>query len=265
MMTGRKQFKSILSPIAYSLICLFTVLFVLLPLGSTTTYAAAGDQKIFDSYGLFTDKEISKLKDISKEYGEAGKVDIVIITTDELDGKTREQYLEDFYDANGFGYNKEFGDAVLILINMSSNDRGVEILGFGEAEKYISGSRKDRILDDIVPMLSGGKYYNAMAEYSKQVAYYMNQKGIFFNIFFQLAIALVIGGVAVIIMALQSGGKITVSNRTYLDEQHSKLIASQDNYIRTTTTRVRKPTNNSSGGGGVSSGGHSHSGGGRSF
>jgi len=71
-------------------------------------------------------------------------------------------------------------------------------------------------------------------------------------------------------MAYGSGGRVTVNNRTYLDNQHSNLINRRDDYIRTVTTRARKPSNNngdgrSSGGGGISLDGYSHSGGGREF
>jgi len=266
MMASRKQNKSRLVPIAYPFIYLLTVLICLSAFKSITALAAPEDQKVYDYYGLFTEDETSELEATCKEYGEEGKVDIVIVTTDELDGKTRQQYLEDFYDENGFGYNKEFGDAVLILLNMESSARGLEIQGYGTSESHVNGKRIELIRKDITPILSSGDYKNAMVEYAKQVAHYMNQKSIFFNIFFQLAVALVIGAVTVIIMALQSGGKITVNNRTYLDEQNSRVVANQDYFINTTITKVKKPSNNSSGsGGGVSSGGHSHSGGGGSF
>jgi uncharacterized protein len=81
---------------------------------------------------------------------------------------------------------------------------------------------------------------------------------------------MVIGAIAVGIMAYGSGGRVTVNNRTYMDGKNSKVVASRDDYIRTVTTRVRRPSNNngggrSSGGGGISSGGSSHSGGGRGF
>lgn len=274
--------------------------------GNITVFAAPEDQKVYDYYGLFSDKEIDDLEELSKEYGEKGKVDIVIITTDDLSGKSRLKYLEDFYDEHGFGYEEQFGTAALLLIDMDPSNRGVEIQGYGDAEHYIHNDRIEHILDDIVPMLSDGEYYKAMKEYMKQVAYYMNEdkgvntspvvgekdsghyygeasvdgpsnyygeENILNNVLVQLGIALVIGAVAVGIMAYHSSGRVTVTSRTYLDEKNSRVVASRDDYVRTTTTRVKKPSNDnnsgggirSSGGGGVSSGGHSHSGGGRGF
>lgn len=305
MILIKNHARSILAPLTHIIIGFLAIALVLLSIDNTTVNAAPEDQKVYDYYGLFTDEEIAQLEEISQEYGEKGQVDIVTITTDNLEGKSTKQYLEDFYDAYGFGYDMEFGDTAMILINMDPNNRDATIQGYGDAEYYINNDRIEYILDDIIRILRDGNYYNAIEEFAKQVSYYMNQEkgvntspatgdpgsgkyygessysgpsdyygdpdNIFFNTFFQLAIALVIGAIVVMIMAFQSGGKITVNNRTYLDDQHSRVVASQDDYIRTTTTRIRKPTNNtkgggrSSGGGGISSGGHSHSGGSRGF
>lgn len=299
-----KQLK--LKVMANLIIAIFTSILLITPLFPSAVYAAPEDQKVYDNSGLFNNQEVSKLEDIFKEYGEEGQIDIVAITVDSLDGITRKKYLEDFYDEYGLGYDKEFGDTVLLLINMDPTDRGVEIQGYGTAEYYVNNDRIEYMLDDITKLLKAGKYYEAMEEYAKQAAYYMNQEkgvnvapatgdqytgkgygessydgpsdyygkkedNIFYNTFVQLGIALVIGGVAVGVMAANSGGRITVHNRTYLNDGTSGVVDSRDDYIRTTTTKVRKPQNNntgggrSSGGGGISSGGNSHSGGGRSF
>lgn len=299
-MTGNKKafYKSL--PFLL-LLCVPLFLFLL---SSTRAQALPKDQKVYDNDGLFTEEEVTKLEDVCNKYGEDGKVDIVIITENGLEGKTRTQYLEDFYDAHGFGYDQKFGNAVLLLINMDPSDRGVEIQGYGDAEYYVNNDRIEYMLDDITPKLSDEDYYDAMVLYAKEAAYYMNEKkgvdtspatgtkgsgnyygessyagpsnyygrggNIFFNTWFQLALALLIGAIAVGVMAFQSGGRITVNNRTYLDEEHSRVVARRDDYIRTTVTRVKKPENNngggrSSGGGGISAGGNSHSGGGRSF
>lgn len=267
--------------------------------------ASPQDEKVYDNYGLFNTDEIADLEDLCEQYGEEGKVDIVIIT-DEVSGESSKQYMEDFYDEKGFGYNQEFGDTAMIFVNMNPEYRNVTIQGYGNAEYYLNNDRIEHILDDVTKLLMAGNYYKAMEEFAKQAAYYMNEEkgvntapaagepgsgnyygesgyagpsdyygekedNILYNTFFQLGIAVIIGAVTVGIMAMNSGGRVTVSNRTYLDDGNSGITATRDDYIRTTTTRVKKPSNNnngggrSSGGGGISSGGHSHSGGSRSF
>jgi uncharacterized protein len=268
------------------------------------SYASPSMQKVYDYADLFTPEEVDNLEAISLEQGELGKVDIVFITVDTLNNKSRKEFLEDFYDEHGFGYDQKYGDTALILLNMDPNDRGVEIQGYGMAEHYVHNDRIEHILDDIVPLLSDGDYFKAMEEFALQVAYYMNEeKGVntnpvygdetsgnyygeasydgpsdyygeesfFESIIFRIIISVIIGAVSVIIMAYNSSGKVTTTNRTYLDHHNSRVVAHHDLYVRTHTSRVRKPKQESSsggrssGGGGISSGGHSHSGGGRSF
>lgn len=283
---------------------LFLLLFTLIAaFGNRTVLAASEDRKVFDYYGLFSEKEVNKLEELNKKYSEEGKVDIVVITTDDLSGRSRQEYLEDCYDEYGFGYEKEFGTAVLLLLNMDPGDRGIEIQGYGDAKHYIHNDSIEHILDDVFPLLKDEEYYKAMEAYMKQVVYYMNEEkgvntspvvgekgsgnyygeasvdgpsnyyeekeeNILNNVLAQLGISVVIGVIGVGIMAYHSSGRVTVTSRTYLDEQNSRVIASRDDYIRTTTTRVRKPSNdnnNSGGGGGIrSSGGGGVSSGGHS-
>lgn len=292
-------FKNIL----FIFICLF-----LFPFPSPTlTKAAKEDSKLYDYYELFGDAEATDLEETLREYSEDGEVDIIVITTDNLEGKSKQLYMEDFYDANAPGYDGDYGDAVLLMLYMNPNDRSVEIQGYKNAEHTINNQRIEEILDAIVPYLSNGEYVKALKEYAKLAAYYMNTEVIppatspspeynrpnppvtipdynrpspvpdyvedpFRNPLVQLVVSLVLGGIAVAIMASHAGGRVTTTNRTYLNEEKSALIAHHDIYIRTTTKRVRKPKpqdNNHTGGGhtgsGVSGGGHSHSGGGRSF
>ncbi len=92
---------------------------------------------------------------------------------------------------------------------------------------------------------------------------------ILFNLWFQIVVSLVIAGIIVGAMAYNSGGRVTVSQGTYMDFSNSKVINRRDNYLRTSVTKTRKPSNNNKssgggfgggGGGGTTSGGHSHSG-----
>ena len=262
------------------IITLFFCLLVIGPKSVITTYAAPSDQKLFDDANLFTDKEKDKLESIITKNEKKGTVDIAIITKYDIGDKTKKEFLEDFYDEYGFGYNKEHGDTALILINMDPSDRGVEIQAYGAAKDYIDDDRTEHILDDIVPLLSNREFFKASKLFTKQAAYYMgNPSGYYVEsntlktILIRAAISIVAGIIVVGIMAYNSSGKVTTTDRTYLDSGTSRLVAHHDTYIRTSTSKVRKPTQQSasggggrsSGGGGVSRGGHSHSGGGRSF
>lgn len=267
--------------------------FLLFPL---TAYAAPEDQKVYDNAQLFSPEELQTLEDMCNQYGETSQVDIVIITTKDLGGKTPKSYLEDFYDEKGFGYNNEFGDTAMVLLKTDPGH--VEIQGYGQCEYYISDNRIESILNYIYPSLKNKNFYQAMEKFISQVNYYMEDEpesdythteednqayenvrnnktksGPLFQIGNQITLAIGIGAATVLLMAFGSGGRNTVNSSTYLEHGNSRVLARQDIYLRTTTTKRRKPKNNNSsggggssrGGGGVSSGGHSHSGGGRSF
>lgn len=286
-------------------ILLFTVIFIFSLLSPMTpslkALAAEDTQKVYDYYGYFTQEEINDLEKLCAKYGEKGKLDIVMIIADGIDGKTPTNYMEDFYDDMAFGYDQEFGDTSMILINLEEDNRWVEIQSYGQAQYYINNDRTEYILDDVSDILKNQKYYDALEEFAKQAAYYMNEeKGVkipsstntdsesaspdttgygnesydgpsdyygqnednlLYNTWVQLGIALIIGGITVGIMAANSGGTITVNNSTYLNEGNSGVVANRDDYIRTTTTRVKKPQNNDNSGPRSSGGGGVSSGG----
>ena len=292
-----------LIPYPHVLLTLFILLSLFLPfIQSIKVNASIDSPKVYDYYQLFSDNELEELEDLLNLYTTEGKVDIVVITTDNLDGKSKQTYMEDFYDNASLGYDKEFGDAVLLMLYMNPNDRSVEIQGYENSRFYITNERIENILDEIVPYLANGDYIKAIEEYAKLVAQYMNQEAptpsknnnnynnnynnapnsnqntkrvsnssddILRNPLVQLVASLILSGIVVAIMAYNSSGRITTNNRTYLNDNKSSVTGHHDIYLRTTVSRVRKPQNNDNNGGhtggGTSSGGHSHSGGGRSF
>lgn len=241
------------------------------------TKASAGTVYLNDTIGLLSPSEASEVSALLEKYSNKSGSDIVILTTDTPTTRSEDKtYVEDYFDAQyDAGLLKE--DATIFLIDM--NTRFTVIQGYGSNEQLINDDNIEYILDAVTPYLSSADYLNACKEFAKGVAFYLESpsyeyghRPIYFNIFFQAGIALIIGAVAVAIMAYQSGGTMTTNNHTYLDESHSGVVAKRDMYIRTSVSKVRKPQSNggssggrSSGGGGVSSGGHSHSGGGRGF
>ena len=247
-------------------------------------------QRIYDNGELLTSEEAESLETTALELGEKHNTDIYILTDEDSDGKSRKKYMEDFAD------EKEVTNATILFVNMEPGNRGVELQNYGNNEDMITDSRIEYILGEVTPYLSEGDFYQAFQTFLREADYYLDtdpkedtsihapnddytSSDKYYEdensvdspateILIQLIISLIIGGIAVGIMAYHSGGRVTVNERTYLDASHSKVLARRDDYIRTTTTKRRKPVNNNhstSGGSGVSSGGRSHNGGGRSF
>ncbi|WP_161568216.1 TPM domain-containing protein [Anaerobacillus alkaliphilus] len=265
---------------------LFILIFLLLPIE-----ALAAPQKIFDYAELLTPDEVSQLESLATTYSDQHRVDIIVLTTNQTDGKSIEQYMGDFVDEQGYD------DTVIITIDMLERD--VMVAGFGKGEKYVDNYRGDIILEEITPYLSDGNFFGAFREFIEQANYYLGvepevrstpnpspnpspgynsdvnynrnyqpaQDNIFFELWFQLLASVVVGGVTVGIMGYYSSGRKTTNARTYLDVGRSAVTASYDRFVRKTVTKTKKPSSNNKGGGGGfgGGGGGGFTGGGRSF
>ena len=290
----KKQYKFTLFLIA---LCVMLAFLTVVPATAAETL-----QYVYDNDNLLTTDEQEALRELCQTKGEEAGIDIILLTERLSSSSAEKTYMEEFYDEYyEAGLLKT--DTAMLLINMEL--RNVYIQGYGLCEFYINNDRIEYILDDIVPYLSDAYYYDALELFIDEVVYYMGQdKGVSFEYedgqdygeayggesdYYEVSltpaqairsvpfglIALIscaIGGISLAIMASGSGGKVTINNRSYLDNAHSGLTASRDDYIRTTVTKRRKPQETSSssgprssGGGGISSGGRSHSGGSRGF
>lgn len=231
-------------------------------------------RRIYDFAGLLNGEEIEELESISEKYSAKRETDFIILTYSDPKGKDIVEYMQDFYDEEALGYDKPHGNAAILTVDMKN--REVYLAGFYKGEKYLDDYRLDLIRDKITSDLSRGDYFNAFHTFIKTSYKYMgirpgvNPNNILFNLWFQIAASLGIAGIAVGIMALNSGGRITVNAATYQDSVNTRVIDRRDIHLRTTVTKRRKPSNNKSNsgggsggirsGGGVTKGGHSHSG-----
>lgn len=247
---------------------IFSLIFILAIILLNTQNVSAANKNITDDVDLFNNSEEANLNaliaDVKSEYG----IDIFILTKSSIIG-TKQRYMDTYVAAND-SYIK---NAVLVLINMDTHDRGVQIQGYGTCSSMINNNRIEIILDKIVPSLSNANYYKAMQEFIVQVEKYV-AKGEPSSLDLAIEniphtqnfiVALIISMVIVGILIYKSEGRITTNHTTY--SQNGKILGKHDRYTHTTTTRIRKPENNSgsSGGGGGGGGGGGRSSGGRSF
>ena len=279
--------------ISLFVLCMILFTFSISLFSSETAMAAADIDHVQDLADILTDDEEESLRQECISVGDFNAIDIFILTTDSVP-ENRKVYIENFYDT----HDDILTDAVLLLVNMDPDKRGVEMQGYGQCEFSISDDRIESILDNIVPYLSDGDYFGAFSAYISEVDHYMSIEATSdyvhteadneyyeenYNeevvtpldyIIFNLFVSIVVGAIAVLVIVLINAlarGSMTANRNTYMDTSNSRILGHWDRYIRTTTTRRPKPKDNDGGGhsshigGGVSSGGHSHSGGGRSF
>ncbi|MBD2844875.1 TPM domain-containing protein [Paenibacillus sp. IB182496] len=227
----------------------------------------AQKQMIFDDAELLSRADYEALNALANMYAAERETDMIIYTTPNPEGADVKRITQDYYDAQGFGYDKSHGNTVLLTVDMKG--REIYLAGFYKGETYLDDRRLDKIRDRMTPAMSEGDYADAFRTYLDTAHRYMgfepgvNPDNIVFRLWFQLAVAVALGGAVVGLMAYRSGGRVTVTPQTYQNTATSGVLAHHDRYIRKTTTKTRIPRNNSGGsggGGGVTRGGHSHSG-----
>lgn len=261
----------------------FLTLFFMLNCILTYPIANAAERekvdRIYDHSDSLTDAEEEDLEAQAEEYYQETGNNYLIVTTktlSEYDYKESssyerncELYSESFYDTFLSTYNEKYANCVILTVDLSKNrdNRYADISGQNELKVKMDAKRCTLAFEKIKSMLSKGDYHTAFEKYMSIVNRYqqvtpgINPDSIFLKIWFQLLLALIIGGVTVVIMIYQSGGKMTVTGHTYLDKERSRTVGKHDHYTHTRTTRRKRESNNSNSSSGSSSSGGSHGGG----
>lgn len=262
------------------------VIFIFIFTGFITVNAE--NLKVNDYANLFTVDEIQKLTSSIEEIVNRHNMDVVIVTTNDVEGKTSRDYADDFYDYNRYGLD-ELNSGLLFLINME--DREVYISTCGYAIDYFTDARIDSILDSVYEDLSKGDYYDSAKEFLDNVDYYMvkgkpnNQYRIdedgniikspmtkrekINRIIISLFISIFAATISCLIVVLRYKKTKQVSSESYVDKKSIFFTVKRDEFVSSHISKVKINKDNNNGGGGSSihqsSSGNSHGGGGRGF
>lgn len=244
--------------------------------------SAAGKKSVIDDAGLIKasdEKELDKkIKNIQKD-----KFDVVILTVKSLDGKSAQDYADDYYDNNDYGLDNEKSGVLFLL---SKGDRKYHISTKGVGIKAFTDYGIGRIKEEIKPYLSDGDYFDACDEflnitkdfvkaykdgtpydtdnpYNEEIDYVILEV-------IALVIAFVIALISVGIMRLRMNtAKPKGTAMEYIKKGSFKLTSEKDIFMYSTVTKTAKPKDNDNSAGGstthVSSSGSEHGGGGGSF
>lgn len=244
--------------------------------------SAAGKKSVIDDAGLIKasdEKELDKkIKNIQKD-----KFDVVILTVRSLDGKSAQDYADDYYDNNDYGFD---GEKSGVLFLVSKGDRKYHISTKGAGIRAFTDYGIGRIKEEIRPYLSDGDYFNACDEflnitkdfvkaykdgtpydtdnpYNEEIDYVILEV-------IALVIAFVIALISVGIMRLRMNtAKPKGTAMEYIKKGSFKLTSEKDIFMYSTVTKTAKPKDNDNSAGGstthVSSSGSEHGGGGGSF
>lgn len=235
---------------------------------------SAAENLVVDHAGLLTSSQAEELEAQLSELRSAYDMEVVILTTDSLGGKTPQDYADDFYD-------QYYGnDGVLLLVSTEDNDWYISTCGYGITAFTDAGI--DYIGEQITDYLSDKEYVKAFEEFTRQCDDFLRQaktgdpydshnlpKGDFSlvtNLIFALVIGLIVAWISTRVMK----GKLkTVHKQTMADDYVTagsmKVDRSKDLFLYSRLDRTARPRESSSSSTHTSLSGRTHGGGGGKF
>ena len=245
--------------------------------------AIAENLKVFDHANLFSQEEIIKLEEEANILSNTYNMDIVIVTTNDANGKTSREYADDYFDYNGFGLGDSL-DGILFLIDMDNGEACISTSGDGI--KYLTDNRIENIKDRVLNSgIGDGDYYNASKEFSNGTKKYL-ESGIPLDqysekeveventlTFLETIISLIVGIIVSAIFFFSTKSRYRMKNPVkdlnFRENSIVNLTAEKDILVDTIITHriIPKSKDNDSGKSSThtSSSGNTHGGGGGKF
>lgn len=147
------------------------VLLMMLFLAGT---AFAGEQRVFDDAGLYSAEEIESLESQVAAFRDMSHMDMVIVTTENVGGKSTSQYGDDFYIDGNFGTGKDY-NGILLLIDMDNRELWIKTVGL--MNQYLTDAKTDTMLDHAMEGAGTDDFFASAEVFIKDsVKYY--KKGI---------------------------------------------------------------------------------------
>lgn len=120
------------------------------------------ESRVFDQAGLLTEEEVKELEQQLARLQEKIKMDLVVVTTDDSQGKTSEEYADDFYDNGDYGRENSYSGA-LFLIDM--DNRTLYISTSGDMIRLLTDERIENILDLAYAGAEAEDYYESACQF----------------------------------------------------------------------------------------------------
>lgn len=111
---------------------------------------------------------LEKLEDISQRQ----KCDVVLVTVNSLEGKSVQDFADDYFDFNGYGQGKDH-DGVLLLLSMTERKWHISTAGYGITAFTDAGL--EYLSEQFLPDLKDGDYNAAFTIYADQCDDFLTQ------------------------------------------------------------------------------------------
>lgn len=245
--------------------------------GRTNDQAPA--ERVYDYAEVLTHEEEELLRAYIVECQDKARMDIIVVTIKEdvqsqgywetvMNGKA-----DDFYDYNSYGYNKVYGDGILLLDNYYEGQMGTVTSTCGAVYEAFGDYENDLILDAVYRYIETDPYEAYRAFVSESTSLMRQHRHPISGNFIFVVLALVIPPIVAAIFAVVKmnprKAKDTTKTNTYVQGGQGRMNVSTDNFIRNNVVKVRIQTESSGGSSGgrggsrTSSSGVRHGGGSR--
>lgn len=239
----------------------------------------APNERVYDYAEVLTHEEEELLRAYIAECQDKARMDIIVVTIKEdvqsqgywetvMNGKA-----DDFYDYNSYGYNKVYGDGILLLDNYYEGQMGTVTSTCGAVYEAFGDYENDLILDAVYRYIETDPYEAYRAFVSESTSLMRQHRHPISGNFIFVVLALVIPPIVAAIFAVVKmnprKAKDTTKPNTYVQGGQGRMNVSTDNFIRNNVVKVRIQTESSGGSSGgrggsrTSSSGVRHGGGSR--
>lgn len=273
--------KNILITMLTLVLCLFMIVPALAEGENTGDGFADEYYRLLDMASLLSDEDVDSLTARLDELSLRQKMDVVIATTNTLEGKSVVAYADDLYDNCSFGYGAN-RDGLILVISMEDNDWYISTCGYGVTAFTDAGIKY--IGEQIVPYLSDRDFAGAFATYITLCDEFITQartdKPYDIGSLPRkpmspawILVCLIIGLILSCVTVGKMKAKLTTvraqaAANSYMKNDSMNITDSREMFLYKNVTRTKR-SNESSGGGGssthTSSSGTSHGGGGGKF
>lgn len=209
---------------------------------------------------------LARCETIAAEY----EMEVAIVTTNDLDGKSSKAYADDFYDFNGYGYGENDDGMLVVYKPGKEGERDIYITTHGEGQSVFFDGITDGIVTEMIEYLSVEDYESAFNHYLDRAEGEL-KPGV--SVVWLLGLA-VIGAVIGLVIT----GSMVSKNKTVFARNHAKVYTRQGSmnvtgaqdvfaysHVTSTPKVQNNNNNNTSGSSHTSSSGRTHGGSGATF